>query len=287
MIYIHGIPKTVMIKNADLMNTWALACYAVNKYGVIVPSGPNYTSNPDYIPPRIKEIRAVIEHDEKSITQMLNKKIPGLYPQHKGLEQYINQLTPGNADYEHGRTFHYSYGLRLREMDCLCDYYCGPCDGFVGYYRCEYYDKGIYTEGECYLDQLNFIAEHLEPFNKRMQAITWIPEIDLPNTIVDENIKSVPCLQRTHLENYYDKYYSLLLDWRSRDLFKAYMWNIDGLICAIDTLIQEKREQLGQPKLKLVQVVEFIDSLHAYEPEWEKAAKVPIEAKTIIECLHI
>jgi len=267
VIYIHGIPKTVMIKNANLTNTWALACYAVDKYGVIVPSGPNYTLNPEYIPPNIKEIRACIEHGEDAIAQMLDKKIPDLYPQHDGLEQYINQLTPGTNEYEHGRTFHYSYGLRLEEM-----------------FRPSTED---FSDGCLYIRQLNFIAENLAPFNKRMQAITWIPEIDLPNTIVDENIKSVPCLQRVHPENYYDKYYSLTLGWRSRDLFKAYMWNIDGLINAIDTLIQAKREQLGQSKLKLVQVVEFIDSLHVYEPDWDDTKKVPIDAKTIANCLYI
>jgi len=154
-----------MIKNCNLWNTWALACYAVDKYGVLVPSGPNYTSNPDYVPTNIKEVTMTIEHGPASINQMLNKQLPPLYPQKQGVDSYINQMTAGTDEFEHGRTFHYTYGLRLREMPCGCEY----------------------------IDQLDFIAEHLDAFNKRLQAITWIPNVDLPSTIVDELKQSVPC----------------------------------------------------------------------------------------------
>ena len=248
-----------MIKNCNLWNTWALACYAVDKYGVLVPSGPNYTSNPDYIPTNIKEVTMTIEHGPASINQMLNKQLPPLYPQKQGVDSYINQMTAGTDEFEHGRTFHYTYGLRLREMPCGCEY----------------------------IDQLDFIAEHLDAFNKRLQAITWIPNVDLESTIVDEMVKSVTCLQRIRIENYYDKYYVLFVDWRSRDLYKAHPYNLVGLINAIDKLIQEKRAEQGKSKLELFKIVEFIDSLHVYAPELDMLNKVPVDAKTIMNCLYI
>jgi len=291
VIHINGIPKTIMIKNTNFFNVWALACHAVSKYGVVVPSGPNYTSNPEYVPPLIKEVRACIEHGEDSINQMLNMRIPPLYMQHEGIQEYINQLTPGTKEFEHGRTFHYTYGLRLREMRKYykyCDWTAHTeCTGYINYNKCEYYNEGKFTANECYIDQLQFISEHLDPFNKRLEAITWIPEIDLPSTIKDENKRSVPCLQQLHIENYYDKYYTIVSTWRSRDLYKAHPWNMVGLVNTIDKLIQATRERLGLPKLKLVQVVEFIDSLHIYENEWDQAKKVPVDAKAISNCLFI
>lgn len=287
----YEIPPTLMIKNGNLWNTWALACYATNRYGVLVPSGPNYTNNPDYTPPNIKEVTMTIEHCEESINQMMNKSFPPLYPQKQGVENYINQLIPGTEEFEHGRTFHYTYGLRLGELRCPCMSIintgeCACADGCLD--RCAIYDvKTTKDDIICYIDQLEFIAEHLDAFNKRLEAITWIPEIDLPSTIMDEMVRSVPCLQRIRIENYYNKYYVLFFDWRSRDLYKAHPYNMIGLVNAIDSLIQEKRAELGQSKLKLVKIVEFIDSLHIYEPDIETSLKIPVEAKIISDCLFI
>lgn len=286
-VIIEKLPPTIMIKNSDFLNTWALACYSVDKYGIVIPASPNYTDNPNYRSPLIKEVAGTIEYGEDAIKQILDKIIHPLYPHHNGIVEYINQLTPGTEEFENGRGFHYSYGLRLREMNCMCDYFIGPCDGVIGDYDCEYYNKGEYTEGKCYLDQLKFIAQNLDPFNKRMQAITWIPNIDLEATIVDEMKQSVPCLQRLRAENYYDKYYTLITNWRSRDLFKASMWNTIGYVNTIDTLIKEERKKLELPELKLMKVVEFIDSLHVYEQDWDKLSKVPIDAHTISNCLFI
>jgi thymidylate synthase len=285
----YEIPKTLMIKNCNLWNTWALACYAVNKYGVLVPSGPNYTNNPDYVPPNIKEVTMTIEHGPESINQILDKALPPMYPQKQGVDDYINQLTPGTKEFEHGRKFHYTYGLRLREILCPRR---GTFEGeecpYNNIQECESYDVYcIDNEIRCYIDQLEFIAKHLDAFNKRMQAITWIPEIDLYSTIMDEMKQSVPCLQRIRIENYYDEYYILTMDWRSRDLYKAHPYNMVGLINSIDTLIQETREKQGQSKLKLVKIVEFIDSLHIYEPELEVTSRIPIDVNTIMNCLYI
>ena len=273
-----------MIKNLNLSNTWSLACYAVDKYGIVVPSGPNYTSNLDYTPPLIKEVRCTIEYGEDAIKQMFNKTIHALYPHQQGIDEYINQFIPGTEEYEHGRTFHYSYGLRLREMKCpFIDVTCNDEYNCTNPMLCNNF---VYNE-DCYLDQLKFISEHMDSFNKRLQAVTWISEIDLPSTIMDEMVQSVPCLRSVRLENYYDKYYVILTTWRSRDICKASIWNTIGYVNAIDQLVQESREKLKQPKLKLVQVVEMIESLHAYEADWDVASKVPIDAKSIENCLFI
>lgn len=282
------LPPTIMIKNCDFLKIWSLINYAINKYGIIVPSSPNYTNNPNYNPPLIKEVIATIVHDETSIQQILNKIIHPMYLHHDGIDQYINQFVVGSEEYEHGRTFHYSYGLRLQEYPGFCSNYNERlCDGYIEDYVCEDYNSGRFTDGVCYINQLKFISEHLDAFNKRLQAVTWVTELDLNASIVDEMKKSVPCLQRIRIENYYDKYYTIVLSYRSRDAFKAFVWNDIGLIVMIDNLIKQKRKELNLSELKLVQVVEFIDSLHAYEADWNALSKVPIDCKTIENCLFI
>ena len=56
--------------------------------------------------------------------------------------------------------------------------------------------------------------------------------------------------------------------WRSRDLFAAWNSNMVGLLTMI------RREVLDPNNLKLVKVVDFCNSLHIYEADWEEASKV-------------
>jgi thymidylate synthase len=289
-------PPTVMIKNADLMSTWALCIYAVSNYGKIMPSGPNYTDNPDYKPPLIKDICATIEFNGRAIQDIKKRIIHPYYPHHEGYDSYERQFEPGTEEWDHSKQFHYAYGRRLRQVSYCQDFYSPTKEcGFHEIYSleanpdyiCRYFKNGNLTEGECYLDQLNFITEHLDPFNKRLQAITWNIEEDLPASIMDEDKKSVPCLQRIQLRNLGNGYYEIWLNWRSRDLNKAYLWNILGLINSIDKLVQTNREKLGQEPLELCKIVDHISSLHIYEPEWEAAKKVPVNLIDAFHCIYI
>jgi thymidylate synthase len=77
------------------------------------------------------------------------------------------------------------------------------------------------------------------------------------------------------------------MNWRSRDLNKAYLWNILGLINSIDKLVKESREKLGQEPIELAKIVDHISSLHIYEAEWEAAKKVPINLKDVFQYIYV
>ncbi|HEY9207038.1 MAG TPA: thymidylate synthase [Candidatus Methanoperedens sp.] len=113
------------------------------------------------------------------------------------------------------------------------------------------------------VDQLKAIRELLpQGVSRRRQAITWIPERDL---FVKED---QPCLQRLWVRALGDGNAEMHCMWRSRDLYAAWNSNMVGLLTMI------KREVLEPNGLKLVKVVDFCNSLHIYEADWESAAKV-------------
>ena len=113
------------------------------------------------------------------------------------------------------------------------------------------------------VDQLKAIKDLLpKGVSRRRQAITWIPERDL---FVPED---QPCLQRLWVRAIGDGNAEMHCMWRSRDLFAAWNSNMIGLLTMI------RREVLEPNNLKLVKVVDFCNSLHIYEADWEAASKV-------------
>jgi thymidylate synthase len=267
-----------MIKNAGLSTSWALAVYAINTYGMTIQGEPD---RPDTHPQLTKDGCLTIEYGPEAIREILLRYLHPLYPQQHGLESHVNQYRIGSPEYYHANLsedqFDYTYTKRTRRTECLCDQYNNSqCDGYVGDYRCEYYKKGEYTDGHCYVDQLLYIAEHLEPFNRRLQAITWVVEEDLDTAL------SIPCLQRVQIRNLGNGYYEIFFDWRSRDLMKAYLWNIIALVSSINVLINETRKAQHLELLTLVKVTDRITAAHIYYPEWELANRVSVTANTIV-----
>ena len=113
------------------------------------------------------------------------------------------------------------------------------------------------------VDQLKAIRDLLSKgVSRRRQAITWIPERDL---FVEED---QPCLQRLWVRALGEGNAEMHCMWRSRDLFAAWNSNMVGLLTMI------KREVLEPNKLALVKVVDFCNSLHIYEADWEAASLV-------------
>jgi len=113
------------------------------------------------------------------------------------------------------------------------------------------------------VDQLKEIRDTLsQGVSRRKQAIAWIPERDL---FVKED---QPCLQRLWFRNIGEGNAEMHCMWRSRDLYAAWNSNMVGLLTMI------KREVLEPNNLKLVKVVDFCNSLHIYEADWESASKV-------------
>ncbi len=115
------------------------------------------------------------------------------------------------------------------------------------------------------VDQLKAIKDLLpQGVSRRRQAITWIPERDL---FVKED---QPCLQRLWVRDIGEGNAEMHCMWRSRDLYAAWNSNMVGLLTMI------KREVLEPNKLQLVKVVDFCNSLHIYEADWEAASKVKL-----------
>jgi len=154
-----------------------------------------------------------------------------------------------------------------------------------------YYHKSNQRE---FIDQLKVIRENIAKriekggeclVSNRDQAITWIPDRDM---FVSED---QPCLQRIQffVYEYPDLEYSrntyitseslknwdtkkgkaeFHVSWRSRDLFAAWNSNMVGLIKMLNKEIFEPNN------LELIRVVDFCNSLHIYESDWEQAKTV-------------
>lgn len=276
-------PPTFLIKNLGLSESWALAVYALMNYGMTIQGEPD---RPNTNPPLTRDACVTIEYTGGAITDIFRRYLHPMYPQQHGLSEYVNQYYIGTPEYIHANEsknkFDYTYTKRTRRTDCICPKYeDGTCTGSVGRFECKYHNDGKYTEGNCYIDQLLFIAEHLEPFNRRLQAITWNVEMDLDTDL------SVPCLQRIQIRNLGNGFFEIWFDWRSRDFMKAYLWNIIALVTSITDLINESRKKQGLEPLKLAKVTDRITAGHIYEPEWELANKIPVSAKTIEHGLYI
>ncbi len=144
-----------------------------------------------------------------------------------------------------------------------------------------YYQKS--NSQNWFIDQLKVIRENIAKriekggechVSNRDQAITWIPNRDM---FVSED---QPCLQRIQFFVYeYPMLKSTLgfldkgkaefhVEWRSRDLYTAWNSNMIGLT---KMLIKEIFESNN---LELIRVVDFCNSNHIYESDWEAANKI-------------
>ncbi|MFW9874812.1 MAG: thymidylate synthase [Candidatus Thorarchaeota archaeon] len=101
------------------------------------------------------------------------------------------------------------------------------------------------------INQIDFIVKKLKknPNTRRAQAITWRPYIDPLS-------EDPPCLQRLFFRIKNEK---LILQtcWRSRDLFKAWEANVNGMIRIQKSIADEL-------KLKVGEYIDFSNSLHLY-----------------------
>ncbi len=134
------------------------------------------------------------------------------------------------------------------------------------------------------IDQLKVIRENIAKrikkggdclVSNRDQVITWIPDRDM---FVNED---QPCLQRIQFFIYEFPYNTLdrevrqfkgkaefHVEWRSRDGFAAWNSNMVGLITMLNKEIFEPNN------LELIRVIDFCNSFHIYEGDFESATKV-------------
>ncbi|NHJ21334.1 MAG: hypothetical protein EAX91_10345 [Candidatus Lokiarchaeota archaeon] len=101
------------------------------------------------------------------------------------------------------------------------------------------------------IDQIEYIIRKLKekPYSRRAQAITWRP-------LVDPFHIDPPCLQRIYMRVKDDKLI-MQTTWRSRDLFRAWEANVNGMI----RIQKYVADQLG---LEMGHYLDFSNSLHIY-----------------------
>jgi len=226
-------PPNYFAEEKDFSLAWQNAVRFCLKEGMIIPT--EYGNKSKDICSTIVLSGSAIHHIKRRI---LHPKFPTSV---KHLGEYVKQFTP---EFD-ASVFEYTYYDRLTKY---------PVAGNIVTYE---------------MNQLENIKENLRN-SRRNQAITWVPQIDLES---DEP----PCLQRIwirvlqkpDMQNYiYSKgMVEVHFDWRSRDLFSAWMSNLVGLVFMV------YNEILGDD-YEIVKLVDYVDAMHIYETDWQQAGNV-------------
>lgn len=240
-------PKTFLIKSKTFGTAWALSVYTAMRFGKILPAESEPNS------PLTRDIDLEVELTGDALQQILDAQIHPLYPQKHGVSEYRNQFNPMSDD---------------------CKKSLDPESGF----DYTYYQR-LCLHGEKRIDQIEKMAENLQPYNRRLQAITWEVPLDLCA------LKSTPCLQRVHVRQLSSGTYEVVFDWRSRDIYKAFQMNLVGLLYFVDSRINEARAKFGMEPLKCVKLVDKTDCAHIYEEDWNAALRVPVSAQSLNDCV--
>jgi thymidylate synthase len=95
--------------------------------------------------------------------------------------------------------------------------------------------------------------------SKRIQAITWIPQIDCQK---DED---QPCFQRIWVYLHSNERLDVHIMYRSWDIFQAYEANINAFISLV------KKELLEPTGLKMGTLCTVGNSMHIYDYNWDEA----------------
>jgi thymidylate synthase (methanogen type) len=101
------------------------------------------------------------------------------------------------------------------------------------------------------INQMEYIVQKLreKPYSRRAQAITWRP-------LVDPYHIDPPCLQRIFMR-IKDGKLMMQTTWRSRDLFRAWEANVNGMIRIQQKIASELGVEMGH-------YLDFSNSLHIY-----------------------
>ncbi|MGQ4874208.1 MAG: thymidylate synthase [Promethearchaeia archaeon] len=111
------------------------------------------------------------------------------------------------------------------------------------------------------INQIDYVIKKLKesPYSRRAQAITWRP-------YADPYSEDPPCLQRLYFRIKNNK---LILQtcWRSRDLFKAWEPNVNGMIRIQESVAKELEVEIGE-------YLDFSNSLHIYGKDIKEAKEL-------------
>lgn len=100
--------------------------------------------------------------------------------------------------------------------------------------------------------------------SNRSQAITWYVEKDNDNA-------NPPCLQRIWMRYNGNNQVDVHFHWRSRDAYGAWQSNLVALTRML------YRDVLAPNKCTIARIIDFNDSLHVYERDWEEAREACLD----------
>lgn len=234
--------------------------------------------------------KPVDTYDIVSLTEIHHPLLePMLHPQFPTKELHLAEYgKQWERDYDWKKQgFEYNYMNRLTKYPSVMH---GSLSYLSYYHKSEGGNINNFNNYE--IDQLKAISENIAKriekggeclVSNRDEAITWIPDRDM---FIPED---QPCLQRLqffvyeyplytkeHPQNKDDLYKKGKAEfhcmWRSRDGFTAWNSNMIGLIKMLMKEIFEPND------LELLKVVDFCNSFHIYESDWESAALVKPQA---------
>ena len=134
---------------------------------------------------------------------------------------------------------------------------------------------------ESYVAQFDYDSEEHEfsmsqqPYTYAGRLMSWIDttpgeynrNIQMHTmNYTDVLIRDIPCLQRIWIRYFPDKTCEVHFTFRSHDLFGAWQFNMIALVAYVIKYI------IGEYKIK--EIVEFNDSLHIYDYDWDAAGRV-------------
>jgi thymidylate synthase len=247
-----GIP-VIHVVGKTLPEAWEKALVEVWEKGAAIRTSYDRKDDTgEYIDPPSRDATGIIVRENPLEEPMIHKNIPGgpeeleIYLQEalEGIhDHWVDVADPDKWDYSyHERLFRYQPRSR---------------DGkpFVA---------------KIHTDQVQLMINNLikEPWNRRVQATTWIPTFD-------PHLSHPPCLQRVwaRLSKASEGYVlNLNVHWRSRDAYKAWMMNMWFLCGFAKHMADRISEGLGEPVM-VGRMVDISDSLHIYGSYFEEFEK--------------
>lgn len=255
---VNQIPPIVNIQAVGLPEAWYKAVKECMKNGALKKRFYGKPVN-------TKDIISLIEVQDPLREPILHQDFP---TRELHLQEYIKQFERGYNWKRQG--FEYNY------VDRLINY---PVTEILS--RPDGYFKVNGRPLTNSIDQIKAIKDKIADrikkggeclVSNRDQAITWAPERD---SFVNED---QPCLQRIQIFMYSFPVINedqiipgkgeFHVSWRSRDLYAA--WNSNMIALALFL----KKEIFDPNNIKIIRCVDFSNSLHIYEGDWEAAERV-------------
>jgi len=242
------------VRASSLPEAWEKALLTVWQEGIEVRTEYDRKDEKGrFLDPPSRDSTMIIEVLNPFAEPRIHKNLPGgleeleIYRQEVVQGIHDHWVVPGEPDKwtytYHERLFHYSARESLEDTDA-------PRLSPV--------------------DQMEYIVRKaLEaPHSRRMQAITWIPNVD-PFT------EDPPCLQRLWFRILPDEADRFVLNlnahWRSRDAYKAWFMNAFALTDLQKRIADEISERLSRP-VRTGRYLDISDSFHIYGSYFKEVA---------------